>query len=139
MGKSKKGFAKANGRKKARLARLDTKKKKIKSRREERLVLKDGPVKMMDNLDIKDDEQKREDDDWSDIGTITTNGGLRLSKVEKKRSAPLTRKQIDKKTFKIARGISYSQRLTKEMREAMAKRLKRKIEGKEYRAEVRAA
>ena len=104
MAKSRKGFAQANGRKKARLARADTKRKKIAIKKSERISV----VKVAADEEARErEEQKAEgtregdDADWTDIGSVTTGGGLRMTPVQREKARLLTRKQAARKVCYI--------------------------------------
>ena len=102
MGKSKKAFAKVNGRKKARLARKDTKKKSVFAKRSERMAVKleaDDAAEQLKSLKItgEDGVERTDGDDWTDIGSITTGGGLRITPKPKDKVRILTRKQVVRK------------------------------------------
>ncbi|KAJ9455618.1 hypothetical protein DIPPA_14553 [Diplonema papillatum] len=135
MGKSKKGFAKINGRKKARLARLDTKKRKLLSKKETRITVKDEPavtevVKQFNELEVEQ---------WEDVCTVTTQAadGLSMATSNTRRKEKLlTRRQKERKDQKQSRGERYAQRLLQEARFAAAKRSRQKLASKAFKADL---
>eukprot|EP01061_Rhynchopus_euleeides_P011406 TRINITY_DN20986_c0_g1_i1.p1 TRINITY_DN20986_c0_g1~~TRINITY_DN20986_c0_g1_i1.p1 ORF type:complete len:146 (+),score=72.87 TRINITY_DN20986_c0_g1_i1:164-601(+) len=135
MAKSKKGFAKQNGRKKARLARTDTKKRKMMKKKEERLTAKieEGKSRAAELAEVEGDAA---DPDWTDIGSVTTGGGLRMTPVQREKVRQLTRRQAVRKEKKQMRGTAYQQRSQKDAKISMARRIHKKIEGKQYRKEL---
>ena len=99
MAKSRKGFAKQNGRKKARLARKDTKMKKIlKGRKDVKVKLTEQQLAQMQQeakIDAPSDVENS-DNEWTELGSCTTGGGLKITSDQKK-IKPKTRRQVENK------------------------------------------
>eukprot|EP01060_Flectonema_neradi_P038608 TRINITY_DN816_c1_g1_i1.p2 TRINITY_DN816_c1_g1~~TRINITY_DN816_c1_g1_i1.p2 ORF type:complete len:138 (+),score=22.58 TRINITY_DN816_c1_g1_i1:260-673(+) len=128
MAKSRKGFAKQNGRKKARLARKDTKAKKIlKTRKDVKIKLTQqqlAQVQQEAKNDVpSDNEASNDDNEWTELGSCTTGGGLKLTPNERKLRTR-TRKQIENKQKKTARGEAYTQRFNHQVRQQLLKKTK---------------